>query len=74
VGYVVDKVALEQVFSEYFGFPYQFSFHRLLHIHHLSSGAGTMGQIVADVPSGLSLTPPQEKEKLEREVILTFKF
>jgi hypothetical protein len=63
VGYVVDKVALGQVFSEYFGFPWQFSFHRLLHIHHLSSGAGTIGQLVADVPSGLSLTPPQETKK-----------
>jgi hypothetical protein len=56
VGFVVDKVALGQVFSEYFGSPYQFSFHRLLHTH-LSSGAGTIGQTVADVPSGLSLTP-----------------
>jgi hypothetical protein len=65
VGFVVDKVALGQVFYEYFGFPCQFSFHRLLHIHHhISSGAGTKGQSVADVPSGLSLTPPQEtKEK-----------
>jgi hypothetical protein len=27
---------------------------------HLSSGAGTIGQLVADVPSGLSLTPPKE--------------
>jgi hypothetical protein len=26
--------------------------------HHLSSGAGTVGQLVADVPNGLSLTPP----------------
>jgi hypothetical protein len=41
----------------YFSFSCQFSFHRLLHTHHhLSSGAGTIGQIVADVPSGLSLT------------------
>jgi hypothetical protein len=40
---------------------FQFSFHRLLHIHRLSSGAGTIGQIVADVPSGLSLTSPQEQ-------------
>jgi hypothetical protein len=38
-------VALGQDFSEYFGFPCQFSFHRLLHNHHhLSSGAGTIGQ------------------------------
>jgi hypothetical protein len=60
---VVDKVALEQVFFEYFGLPYHFSFHILLHIHHLSSGAGTIGQIVADIPSDLSLTPPQEIKK-----------
>jgi hypothetical protein len=34
-----------QVFSEYFGFPCQSSFHQLLHNHpHLSSGAGTIGQ------------------------------
>jgi hypothetical protein len=60
VGFVVDKVAVGQIFSEYFGYPYHFSFHRLLHTHHLSSGAGTIGQLVAGVPSGLSLTPPQE--------------
>jgi hypothetical protein len=64
VGFVVNKVALRQVFSEYFGFPCQFSFHQLLHIHHhLSSGFGTIGQLVADVPSGLSLTPPYETKK-----------
>jgi hypothetical protein len=64
VGFVVDKVALGQVFSEYFGFPCQFSFHRLFHIHHhLSSGAGTIDQLAADIPSGLSLTPPQETKK-----------
>jgi hypothetical protein len=43
---------LWQIFSEYFSFPCQFSFLRLLHTHHLSSGAGTIGQIVADVSSG----------------------
>jgi hypothetical protein len=64
VGFVVDKGALWQVFSEYFGFPYQFSFHRLLHIHHhLSSEAGTVDKLVADVPSGHSLTPPQETKR-----------
>jgi hypothetical protein len=31
VGFVVDKAALGQVFSEYFGFPYQSSFHQFLH-------------------------------------------
>jgi hypothetical protein len=37
VGFVVDKVRLGQVFSEYFGLPCKFSFRRLLHNHHLSS-------------------------------------
>jgi hypothetical protein len=42
MGFVVDKVALGQVFSMYFGFPYQSSFHQFLHNHnHLSSEAGT---------------------------------
>jgi hypothetical protein len=40
----------------------QFAFHRLLHTH-LSSWADKIGQLVADVPSGLSLTPPQETKK-----------
>jgi hypothetical protein len=45
VGFVVDKVALEQVSSEYFRFPRQSSFNQFLHNHHhLSSGAGTIGQ------------------------------
>jgi hypothetical protein len=45
VGFVVDKVAVGQVFSEYFGFSCQSSFHRLLHNHHhRSSGDGTIGQ------------------------------
>jgi hypothetical protein len=48
---------------EYFNFPCQFSFHRLLHTHHLSSEAGTIGQILPDVPSGLSLTPPPRNLK-----------
>jgi hypothetical protein len=45
-------------FSEYFGTPCQFVFHQFLqNHHHLSSGAGTIGQTVAALPSGLSLTP-----------------
>jgi hypothetical protein len=45
VGFVVDKVALGQVLSEYFGFPCKSSFHQFLHNHHhLSSGAGTIDQ------------------------------
>jgi hypothetical protein len=58
VGFVVEKVALGQVLSEYFIFRCKFAFHLLLHNHHhLSSGSGTIGQIVAAaVLSGLSLT------------------
>jgi hypothetical protein len=64
VEFVVDKVVLGQVFSEYFGFLFQFSFHRLLHIHHhVSSGAGTIGQFVADVTRRLRLTPPDKLKK-----------
>jgi hypothetical protein len=60
--FVVDKAALGQVFTEYFGFSCQ-SFNRPLNTHrHLSSGAGTTGQMMADVPSGLNLTAPQETE------------
>jgi hypothetical protein len=58
VGFVVDKVALGQIF--FFSTsvsPCQFAFHQLLPNHHLYSGAGTIGQLVADVPSGLSFIP-----------------
>jgi hypothetical protein len=64
VGFLVDEVEMERVFFEYFGFPCQFSFYQLLYIHHhVSSGAGTIGKTVADVPNGLSLTRPQETWK-----------
>jgi hypothetical protein len=63
-------VALVQIFSEYFGFPYQFSFHQLLHTHQ-SSGTGTIGQTVAGVPSALSLTLSQElKKQVDIETVL----
>jgi hypothetical protein len=71
VVFAVDKVALGQVFSKYFGFPCQFSFHQMLDTH-LSSGAGTIGQLVADVPSGLSLTPPQDIKKTSRTSLPSF--
>jgi hypothetical protein len=56
---VVDKVALGQVYSEYVGFPCQFSFHKF----YLSSGTDIIGQFVADVPSGLTLIPPPGTER-----------
>jgi hypothetical protein len=57
VGFVVYKLVLWQVFPEYCGFPCQFTFHRLLHTHRLSSGTGKRGLLVADVLNELSLTP-----------------
>jgi cytochrome b subunit of formate dehydrogenase len=59
VRFVVDKMALGQASSESFGFPCQFSFHQMFHTN-LSSGTGTVGQLVADVPSGFSLIPLHE--------------
>jgi hypothetical protein len=49
VGSVVNKVAMGQVFSEYFSFPRKSSFYWLHHTH-LPSGAGRMGPPVASVP------------------------
>jgi hypothetical protein len=68
MGFMVDKVALGKVFSKYFSFLCQFSFLQLLNTH-LSSGAGRGGQIVANIPSELSLTPPQEiKSRSQRSM------
>jgi hypothetical protein len=55
VGFVVDKVALGQVFSEYFGFPCHYLFHQLLLNHHPHIIWGWYNNL-AEVPSGLSLT------------------
>jgi hypothetical protein len=61
VGFVVDKVALGQVSLLVLRFPLPIFIPPTA--PHSSSGAGTIGQTVADVPSGLSLTPPQEIKK-----------
>jgi hypothetical protein len=58
----VGKLALGQVC-----FPYQFLFHQKRHTH-LSSLAATIGQLVVDVPSGLSLTTLKETKKEEKLV------
>jgi hypothetical protein len=62
VGFVVDKVALGQVFSEYFGFPCQFSFHQystITLIYHL--GLYNRPE-VAVVPGDVSPTPLMKKK------------
>jgi hypothetical protein len=63
VGFVVDKASLGQVSSEYSYLSCQSS-RRLLHTHHPSSGTGSIGPVAADVPSGLSSTPPQESTNI----------
>jgi hypothetical protein len=63
-GIWVDKVALGQVFSEYFSFPCQFEFHWQLHNHHnLLSGAGTVGQTMA---AAVSVSPYEKNIKKYR--------
>jgi hypothetical protein len=52
VGFVVDKLVPELVFSENYGFSCLLSFHRMLSYVLPSSGAGKMGPLVAGVPSG----------------------
>jgi hypothetical protein len=71
VGFVVENVALGQVFSEYFRVPCQLSFHSLVQTHdHLSSGAATIDQTVADVQSKLSLTLPQGTMKIKKKILI----
>jgi hypothetical protein len=73
VGFVVDKVALGQVFSEYFGFPCQSSFHQILHHNH--PGQATIGQSVAAVPCGPSwTTPPLSELKKKQKQKIRIKF
>jgi hypothetical protein len=55
---VAKAAAQGQIFSEFFSFPC-YSFHRQLYTHHPSPGAGTIGQILADEPSGILLAPYQ---------------
>jgi hypothetical protein len=59
VEFVVYTMELGQVFSEYFDFPRQFSFHRLFHNDEPFT-AGKMDLLVTDAPSGLSHTPHHE--------------
>jgi hypothetical protein len=71
VGFVVDEVTVGQVFFEYFAFPCYFPFHQMPHAH-LPTGAGSINQIVADVPSGLNLTLHDKikKEKLYADGVM----
>jgi hypothetical protein len=71
VGFMVDTVAMG--FFQYVGFPCQFLFHQPLHTHHLSFEAGTVGPLVAEVPSGLRLTPHHEHKINTGELTLSIR-
>jgi hypothetical protein len=66
VGFVVDKGALGQVSSEHFGFPANSNSTKCSILIYQGRG-GARGQLVADVPSGLSPTPPQETKQKKRK-------
>jgi hypothetical protein len=67
--FVVDEVALRQVFSEYFGFPCQSSFHQLLQKSSASIIWGLYNRAeVAAVPGtnrylGTQYRPTNNKKK-----------
>jgi hypothetical protein len=68
----MEKVEIGQVFSEYFGFLCQSSFHQLLHNHPLlSSGAGTIGQKWPQY-KGLSSIPVAIKNMINATSIPSF--
>jgi hypothetical protein len=60
VEFVVDEVALGQIFFESFGFPLSVSFHRCSVFIYVLSGGRTMGPSAVAVPLRRSLTSPQE--------------
>jgi hypothetical protein len=68
VGFVVDKVALGQVFSEYFGFPCHSSFHQTPSLS-ISRGRYNRPE-VADVPSGLSMDSTPHYANLKKPLNL----
>jgi hypothetical protein len=64
---MVDMAALGQVFSEYFGFLCQSSFHQLLHNHHhLLSGAGIYNRPVV---AAVRKVPPHKLKKKRKKRI-----
>jgi hypothetical protein len=61
VEFVVKKVVLGKVYSEYFGFPCQSSFHQILHLHN---HPGLVAE-VAGLPNGPSLDSTPHYAKLK---------
>jgi hypothetical protein len=53
VRFVVDKLALGQVFAESFGSPLSISFHHCFTFSHVSSGGWTMEPLAAQLHTGI---------------------
>jgi hypothetical protein len=55
---LVNEMWLEKASSEYFGFPCQFPFNKMLHFSPLLSGPGTMARLWSKY-QGVGLFPMQ---------------
>jgi hypothetical protein len=69
VGFVVDKMAPGQVFSEYFGFPCQSHFIPTTSPSSQSPGTGTIGQYMAAVPRGHPIWTPLPTIRIKKKII-----
>jgi hypothetical protein len=62
VGFVVDNVALRQVFSKYFSFRYK-AFHQLCHTHHYSSSkTGINKPLTSVIVDSVPLLPKKQNK------------
>jgi hypothetical protein len=61
-GFTVDKLTQEQIFSEYFCFPYQFSSHQMVNLFNLSSETGNMEHVPGDSFPHQPKNPPPPKK------------
>jgi hypothetical protein len=70
VGFVADKMAPGQVFSEYFGFPCQPHFIPPTSPSSQSPGTGTIGQYMAAVPCGHPIWTPPPTIRFKKKIFL----
>jgi hypothetical protein len=74
VGFVVDKVVLRHVLSEYSGFRCQ-AFHRLLHTHHhQSTGDGTIEVIASVIMGSIKLQPNKRFFSVSHELSINVSY
>jgi hypothetical protein len=68
VGFVVDKAAQGQVFSEYFGFPCQ-SFHQFLHHHN---HPGLAQEAIGGRSAGWTLDSTPHYTNLKKKILQVY--